>query len=319
LVVSTNSATPKKSAVIAAEGSTDNELDKVTLLLADFKSDKDNVTLTDLVVTVTKTGTGGATASSTVYLYDGSTEIDSATVVGTSSTFADVDLMISNGSTKTLTVKADIRNANATVALITAAITSGANVTAENANGDTVTDSGSATGEAQYVQNVGQQVTLVSKSIVTSGSPQMNGVGTNVSTSTLSASFTVKVKAVGAALQFGTVASSSPMFTTIGSTPSFKLYLGGVVQTAVSSFATSTDWSTPSGVSTSGLLNAWTLADGSEVTVPVTFAIQGRSASAALSSGLWSVGLEGIQTNALYSSTFMAGEADWRTSGVTFP
>jgi len=324
ITVSTNQATPKKAAVIASEGTSDDEADEVTLLMADFKADKDNVTLTDLVVNVTKTGTGGATASSTVYLYDGSTELDSTSVTSNTATFTDIDLAIANGATKTLTIKTDIRNANATASVISASIAA-SGVTAETSTGNTILASntngnkvnGSASGESQYVQNVGILASLVSKSIVTAGAPQNNGQTTNVSTSTLSATFTVKIKAVGAALQFGTTASTTPIFGSTAS--SFKLYRSGVADTTVSSYSTSTDYSTPSGVTTSGLTNSWSLSDGSEVTVPVTFSIQGRSASAALASGLWSVGLEGIQPNAAYASTFMAGEADWRTTGVSFP
>jgi hypothetical protein len=318
LTASTNTNTPKKASVIASEGTSDNELDKVEVLKADFKAEKDDVTITDLVVDVTKTGTGGATASSTVYLFDGATEIDSASVSSNSATFSDVDVLVAKGTTKTLTIKVDIRNANGTVSLIAADIDT-ADITAENTAGDTVTATGSAQGETQYVQNVGALVTLVSKSIVTSGAPQNNGVSTNVSTSTLTASFTVKVKAVGNALQFGTTASGTPMFTTTGSNPSFKVYRGGVADTTLSSYSTSTDWAIPAGVTTTGLTNSWSLAEGSEVTVPVTFSIQGRSATAALTSGLYSVGLESIQPNAPYAVTFMAGEADWRTSSVSFP
>lgn len=319
LTLSTNQSTPKKANVIASEGSLSNELDKVTLLSFDLAADKDDVTLTDLVVNVTKTGTGGATASSTVYLYDGSTELDSASVSGTTATFNDLEVMVpKSGAVKTLTVKTDIRNANGTVSIISANVAS-TNLTAENTAGDNLTASymsGSATGESQYVSNAGMLATLASKSIVTSGAPQNNGVSTNVSTSTLSATFTVNVTAKGQALQFGTTASGTPMFSP---SASFKLYRGGVADTTVSSYSTSTDFATPSGVTTSGLTNSWSLAKNSSVTVPVTFAIQGRSALTALTSGLWSVGLEGIQTNATYAATFMAGEADWRTTGVTFP
>ncbi|MDO8579347.1 MAG: peptidoglycan-binding domain-containing protein [bacterium] len=316
--VSTNSATPKKANVIASEGSSDNELDRVTLLLADFKAGKDDVTLTDLVVDVTKAGTGGALASSSnVYVYDGLTELDSASVSSNSATFSDIDVLVAKDTTKTLTIKADIRSADGTLSQLAADIDL-ADVTAENSNGDSITESGSAAGETMNVYNVGPLVTLVSKSITTSGSPQNNGQTTNVSTSSLAAVFTVKVKAVGSALQFGTTGSGTPMFST--TTTSFKFYVNGTYDSTVGSNSTSTDWATPSGVSTTGLTNTWSLADGTEVTVPVTITIQGRRANGnALTIGLYSVGLEGIQPNAPYAATFMAGDAEWRTSSVSFP
>jgi hypothetical protein len=85
----------------------------------------------------------------------------------------------------------------------------------------------------------------------------------------------------------------------------------------VGSFATSTDFATPSGITESS--NSWTLPEGQTVDVPVTFKILGRSATAPLTDGIYSVSLEGIQTNARYGTSFMAGEADWRTTGVSFP
>ncbi len=326
LAVSANSATTKKANIIASEGSADDELDKVTLLLADFKSGKDNVTLTDLVVDVTKAGTGGALASSSnVYLYDGATQIDSASVSSNSATFSDIDILIPKDTTKTLTIKADIRSANGTVSQIAADIDT-ADVTAENSAGSSITETGSAAGNTQYVTNVGAEISLVSKSIAAAGAPQNNGITTNVSTSTMSAVFTVKIKAIGSAIQFGTNASSSPLFASSTNSvagtsygPSFKIYRGGVEQTTLSSYSTTTDWATPSGVTTTGLTETWSLADGSEVTVPVTFKILGRSTSAAFTDGLYSVSLESVQPNAPYAATFMAGEADWRTGSVAFP
>jgi hypothetical protein len=322
LKLSLNTSSPKKADVVAASGSNEDELDKLTTLVFDVKAEKDEVTINDLFIEVAKTGSGAANASSTVYLYDGSTEIDNASVTSGIAYFSDVDYVVPKDTTKTLTVKIDVRSANATVAnFVTTASSTG--VVAENRIGDSLSASeisGTATGYQQGVRNVGPEVTLVSKSIVASGAPQ-GGSSNNLSTSTLSATFTIRVKAVGGDLMFGTAASGTPMFAS--STTSFKVYRNGAYDGTLSSSATSTSFTTPSGVTTSGLTNSFTLSEGNSVDILVTFQILGRNtAGTALTSGLYSVGFEGLQYKAnggSYTTNFMAGEADWRTGDVSFP
>lgn len=320
--MSLNSSSPKKNDIFATAGSSENELDKATLLVFDLKAEKDDVLVTDIGIDIDKTGAGAATASTTVYLFEGSTEIDSASLVSTGASgsffnFSDFDYTIPKDTTKTLTLKADIRNANGTVANFTAsASTTGSALVTENSNGDSVTESGSATGYTQGVRNQGLEVTLVSKSVTTSGVPQTSGAN-NPSTSTITANFSFKVKAVGAAQLIGlTQATSSPF---ISSTTSFDIYRNGSVVTDVGSNATSTSFTVDSICTTSGLTNSCSLSEGTEVTIPVSFQLQGRKSTGAdLTSGLYSFGI-----NALYVSgntiNFMDGENDWRTADVSFP
>jgi hypothetical protein len=320
ITLSLNSSSPKKNDIFATAGSSENELDKATLASFDFKAEKDAVTVTDFGVTITKTGSGGANASTTVYLYEGSTELDSASLVGTGASgsffnFADLDFVVPKDTTKTLTLKADIRSANGTVANF-AATASTTNLVTENTNGDSVTESGSFTGYTQGVRNQGIEVTLLSKSITTSGVPQTSGAN-NPSTSTVTANFSFKVKAVGAAQMLGLTQSTSSPF--VSSTTSFDIFRNGSVVTDVGSNATSTSFTVDSICSTSGFTNSCSLAEGAEVTIPVTFSLQGRKSTAAeLTPGLYSFGI-----NALYVSgntvNFMDNENDWRTADVSFP
>ncbi len=321
LKLSLNSSSPVKQDVVASSGTNENEMDKLSLMSFDLKAEKDSVLVTDLQVAIEKTGSGGANASTTVYLFEGSTELDNTTISGNTAIFSDLDYTVPKDTTKTLTVKVDVRSANATVANFVAyATTTG--ITAENSKGDSVGashKSGSATGYQIGVRNVGPEVTLVSKSITTSGVAQTNG--SPVSTSTLTATFNVKVKAVGGDLMFGTAASGTPAFAS--STTSFKVYRNGSYDAALGSAATSTSYTTPSGVTTSGLTNSFTLSEGNEVTIPVTFQINGRNdAGTALTTGLYAVGFEGLQyvaNGSVGTINFMAGEADWRTADVSFP
>jgi peptidoglycan hydrolase-like protein with peptidoglycan-binding domain len=316
--VSTNSATPKSTTVIASEGSSENELDGLELLRFDAKAEDDDVTLTDLVVDITRGGAGVATAT-TAYLYDGSTLVGSAAVVGTSATvmgatFDDIDYVVSRDTTKTFTIKVDIDSAAAAADTFIADIDT-ADVTAENSSGDSITESGSASGNTFTVHNKGPQFTLVSKSIEKSATAAQG----NNSTSTAKATFTIKVKAVGGDVLFGTVSSGSPMFGS--STTFFKVYLNSAATTLL--VASSTDYSAPS----SGVVNStntFTLQENNEVTIPVSFLFEARTTpqGVAVSTGSYAVGLESIQwtsAGGVVSTTFMAGDLDWRTSSVSLP
>lgn len=318
-ILSTNTNTPASSDVIASLGSSENELDRLALLSFDLKAEKDAVTFTDLAFDIDKAGTGGATASTTVYLYDGSTEIDNATIDssganGSYVVFDDVDVVVAKDATKTFTLKVDVRNANGTVSQLSATASS-SGFTAENSKGDTVTTSGSATSETQYVRNVGPVFTLVSKTI----SKSQTAANNNYSTSTAQATFTLKIKAVGGPIQFGSVASTAPMVGS--SSPFIVTYLNGAASTLL--VASSTAFDVPStGVDTSGLDASFTLPEGNEITIPVTFTFEGRLATGvAISTGAYSIALERIawKSSGAQTTTFMAGETDWRTSTVSLP
>jgi hypothetical protein len=330
LVVSLATDSPVTGQVIANEGSSDNELDGLVLAIINFKGEKDQVKVTDLVADITRGGNNVATAT-TAYVYDGSTLVGSASVAGTTATamtatFSDIDWIIPADTTKTLTLKVDIDSAALAadtfiggIGNVTAVATA---ITSENSDGSSIIETGSAAGKTMTVRKVGPEVTQVSKSITTSGVAQSD-TATNLSTSTLSATFNIKIKAVGGTLTFGTVASGTPLFAS--STASFKVYRNGAYDSTLSSGATSTSYSIPSTCVTGGT-NSCTLTDGNEVTVPVTFQISGRTvAGLSLTRGsLYSIGFEGIQwfnatSGAVQTTTFMAGETDWRTADVSFP
>ncbi|MEK7642822.1 MAG: hypothetical protein AAB392_03440, partial [Patescibacteria group bacterium] len=270
-----------------------------------------------------KTGSGAATASTSVSIFDGSTELDSVSLSGPSATFTDIDYVVPKDTTKTLTVKVDFRSADGTVANFVASTTA-AMVTAENSAGDSLTESGSATGYQIGVRNAGAEITLISKSITSNGVPQSSTANT-FSTSSLSASFTVKIKAVGSSIDLGTVASSAPVFAS--STTGFKVYVNGSSSHAAGGAATTTSFSIPTGAgcTTGSLTNGCTLADGSEVTVTATYQMFGRAANGTtmVPAGLYAVGIEAVQwtnsSGAAQSTTFMAAETDWRTAEVSFP
>jgi peptidoglycan hydrolase-like protein with peptidoglycan-binding domain len=321
LTVSTNVNTVQDMEVVAAQGSSENEYDGLEILKADFRAEKDAVTITDLSVDVVRTGSGGATTT-TGYLYDGSTLIgtDSIDTNGHAGfTFSDIDYTIPVNTTKTLTVKVDVDSAATTATIFTADIDNG-DVTAENSNGTALTATGSATGESITVRSVGIEVSLVSKSITKSSTSASN----NTSTSTAEAQFVIRVKAVGGDILLGDGGSTTPFVTNAGrdgsdDDPSFVVYRGG---TAVATGgASSTSITVPSGVVVSG--TTFTLQEGNTVDIPVAYLFEGRTtAGALLTTGSYAVGLaqlNWVSSAGLQSSDFMAGNAAWRTSTVALP
>jgi hypothetical protein len=322
LTISTNSGTVQDSVVIAADGSSENEKDGVELLKFDVRAEKDAVTITDLSVDVVFGGSGTATTS-TGYLYDGSTLLDSDSIDTDSShgagvagfTFDDIDYTISRDTTKTLTVKVDIDSANGTATTLTADVDT-ADVTSENSLGSSITESGSAQGETVTVRNVGLEYTLVSKNI-----QRIAPAGFAGATSSLQADFVVRVKAVGSAIVFGDNSSTTFPFADNDTLTSFFVYLGGsIVTPAVSS---STSMTVPSGLASAGS-NSWTLGEGNTVDIPLTYVMQSRtSAGAEITAGAYAVALERINFRPVNgnntSDTFMSGNSAWRTSSVVLP
>ncbi len=332
LTVSTNSGTVQDSVVIAASGSSENEKDGVELLKADFRAEKDAVTLTDLVVDLVKTGSGAASTTA-AYLYDGSTLLDSTTVLnysGNGIVFDNIDYVIPRDTTKTLTVKVDVRLANGTATIFTADIDT-ADVTSENSNGTSITESGSAQGESVTVRNVGLEYTLLSKNLTRTAAAGVAGA-----TSTAQADFVVRIKAVGNAIEIGDSASTT--FAFAGGFPSGAagtstiIYRGGVsaLTDGVVYVSSSTAITIPSGLAASTGSNSWVLSEGSTVDIPVSYVFNGRSGNtgvlgsgAEIPVGLYAVGLERLNWSSSVtgrqSDNFMSGNSAWRTNTVTMP
>jgi len=319
LQLSTDSNTPKAAEIVAADGTANNEKDKVALLTASLYAQKDNTVVRTWAVRVQKTGTGTATMP-TVWLMDGSTAVGSAAVtysgVTGTATFNNLTLSIPKDTTKSFTIAVDVRSANGTATTL-AASTTASDIAAENSLGSTITAgtnlTGSATGQSIVARNIGPVFTLTGRNPVKGATP-VNG---NNSTSTMSSTFTLNVQAVGGDILFGAAGSSTAMFAT---SSSFTVYQNG--SAVILLVASSTAYDTPSsGVVTSN--NSFTLQRNNSISIPVTFLFEGRTAAGvAVTSGSYAVGINSIawvSSNGSSSSTFMAGNTDWRTSTVSLP
>lgn len=326
LAISLSSSSPDAREVVASDGPDEDELDGLELLRFDARAEDDVVTITDLVVSITRGGNTSTATSSTAYLYDGSTVVGSASVVGTSltamsATFDDIDVDISEDTTKTLSVKVDIDDAGSSATTFSAAVTSGANVTAENSDGDNVAETGSATSESATVRNIGVEWSLVSKSMSAKNpGTEQNGI----STSSAEATFVVRAKAVGGDIIFGDNASTSFPFVTnsVEANSSFKIYASGAL-TALNAASTTSITVPSSGVVVDNANNSFTLQENNSVDIPVAITLYGRSVGGSLiSPNSYAVGLERlnwVSSAGEQSSTFMSSETSWRTATVTLP
>ncbi len=328
LLISLNSSSPDAREVIASAGSDEDEVSGVEVLKFDVKAEDDAVTITDVVIDLVRGGTLTTATATTAYLYDGSTLVGSASVVGQSTTamtatFDDIEVTVSEDSTKTLTVKLDITDAGTAATTFTASLDA-ADVTSENSEGDNVTESGSADAETVTVRKVGIETSLVSKSISKSATASSN----NTSTSTVEAQFVIRVKAVGGDIVLGDSGSSTvPFVSNAGGShddePSFRIYRNGTdVTSSIGVVASTTSVTVPSGVA-NVTNNSFTIQEGNTVDIPVSFTFEGRtSAGALVSLGSYSVGiaqLNWVSSAGIQESEYMEGETSWRTSTVSLP
>ncbi len=281
LKISTDQSTPVAGSVIANSGANSNEADKVTVLVFNAKAEKDSIGITDL--TATTTITGGVATLPSAYLYDGSTLVANVAISDGVAAFTNIGgtqgYVVPKDTTKTFTVKVDIRSASSTPSSLSATLGS-ARVVAQNSQGTNIAPSGSATSNTLTVTKAGPVFALVatpglSKSII----------GTTAS-STFATGFTFSMNARGTDVE---VASTSAFV--IG------IYVNGSLVAT-----TSATYSKPtSGVTQSGS-GPYVIADGSTATFTAQTSFVGP-ATPYLPAG-------GIVTARLESAT-------WNTSNVT--
>ncbi|MEI8337798.1 MAG: peptidoglycan-binding protein [bacterium] len=260
LTLSTDPSVLTAQTIVANGGSANNEADQVTVASFRALAEKSSVLVRDLTVTASSTVTGAT--EPTAYLYDGSTEIASAAgvVTGTSTvySFTSINQTLSKDSTKTYTVKVDVRSAG-TVAenfsIVGVSVPSAETVSSGNA----VTVSN--------LNTVGNVMTFIASG-VTSTLASSNATAVITKTAgvdtqgVLTADYNVTLGATGADANFGTASSSFV----------FKLFRDNV---DISSFATSTvtyQVTTPSGA-TNYSATGFTVPRNSAVTLDVTYKV----------------------------------------------
>lgn len=320
LTVSTDADLRKASTIVADQGASNNERDMEVLGSFRLLAEKDDVLIRDVTVTAATTTAGDANLQ-TAYLFDGSTQIGSASVSVDSTgkyvaAFTSIDYRVPKDSTRVMTVKYDIRSAGTSaevVALYSVAVGSAESI----GTGRTLTVTTLSSG-------VGEAMTIVSKGAVTSlASTPTTAItvarDTNGSTTEahLTATFNVKIKSVGSDVAFGTP----------GTAFQFTLIKNGVAYTALRSGTSATTTYYPStqptgvtGYSASG----FTVPRNTEVTIPVTYKLDTTTGTSIdLPAGNYAVRLSTIVFGVAPATTGITADyssnAAWVTSETPRP
>ncbi len=304
----------------AVTDTTNNQYLGLPVLLFDINAQNDSLHIHNLTVRFTSNATSTLTAA---YLYQGSTPIQSASINSSNGTAVFNNIpdntaaaVVALNSTQPFTVRADVTNVGVTPTTVTATINSG-DLVAYNSLDENAIVNGSAVGNTQTVVGKGPQYTLSSTpTIAVNGS---NSSGTSLSTSTITATFNVNVKAVGSNVYFNDQTTATPMFT-------FKVFDAAGNNVSATIDATSSGFIIPngSGVVTSGQPNhTFYIPQSNSATIgPVTFSFAGKHANNNLTNGPYSVEISGINssitspTSGFTLTTYMDGLSTWRTNGV---
>jgi len=328
--VSLDPASPLTASVPVTD-TTNNQYLGLPVMIFDVNAQNDTLHLHEVKVRFQTTGTGNITAA---YLFQGSTQVQSASVTNGVADFNNIvngtaGATIPVNTTVPFTVKADVTNVTSAAApySITAS-TSAGDVVAYNTIDGSVTQNGVAIGNAQTVSTVGPLFTLVGTPTISKSNSGSDTTGH--STTTYTATFNVQVQSVGTDVLFGLSGSSSPMFAivpTLGTT-SMSVYKDGVLDysgsggvanyvtngaSVVASFAQPTNTT----LSSNGL--SFTVSRNQQATVPVTFSFIVKDA--ANNAHTYAVQLQGINWGISGSqtagpTTFMANQPSWRTASI---
>ncbi len=319
--LSLDSSTPQANSVPVSD-TTNGQYLKLPVLVFSLGAQNDGVHIHNLQVAVMTSGTGAATAA---YLYQGSTQVSSASITNGYANFTNITdgtagATVPVNTSLPYTVKVDVTGVTTGTLAVTASTSKTfAGTTIYNSDDSTITTNfnGSATGNTQTVLGKGPALTLNSASIAVTGQNQNGGT---LSTSTITATFSVSAQSIGADTLFGTQASStSPMFT-------FKGYNGsGAVVASNSLMASTSGFIVPTGAGfTTGVSNTFTLAQQQSGTLSnITFSFAGKdSTGQPLTAGPYSVGISAIQyvtagVAGVQTQNYMDGLTSWRTAGIS--
>lgn len=320
--ISLDAASPLVASIPVSD-TTNGQYLGLPIFAFDVNAQNDTLHLRTINLGVVTSGTGSVGA---VYLYQGSTQIASASVSNGVATFNNIangtaGATIPVNTTVPFTVKADVTGVTSGTLTITASTS--ATQTILSSNDSTATVSGTATGNTQTVAASGPMFTLVGTPTIAKTIQSQDQSGN--ATTSYSATFNVQVTAVGQNVVLGLSGSTTEaMFSTAAaaagvSTTSIGIYQNGVLQ-PIASFNTNSAvtaaYSQPTNTTVSASGAYFTLSQNQTVTVPVTFTWLVRNAGANTYAGQ----LQGINwaTAAFVPniSTFMANQTAWRTSSI---
>lgn len=313
--VSLDPASPLVASVPVTD-TTNGQYLGMPVLVFDVNAQNDTLHLRSVTVKV-YTAAGGTGSIGAAYLYQGSTQVASASVTSGSATFSNITngtagATVPVNTTVPYTVKVDVTGVTSGSLAITAGVATSttADLTILSSNDSTATISGSATGNTQTVAAAGPLFTLVGSPTITKSS-----LSDGVTAGTLfqyTATFNVNIQAIGRNVLIGLPATSSTMFgASFGtSTTGFNLaqiYQNGV---ATSSQAVTASYSQPSNTTLTS--NTFTVSRNQSVTVPVTYSFTILNGGA----NTYAVQLQGINSSGSTLTNFMADQPAWRTANI---
>ena len=326
--ISTDSTSPQTNSVPVTD-TTYGQYLKLPVLIFNVGAQNDTLHLHQVQVDFTGVPTLNTGTTSAAYLFQGATQISSASIIGTgantgSAVFNNIvdgtaGASIPVNTNLPFTVKVDVTGVTAGTLAITPSLNV-ANTVIYNSQDSTVTGSkknGIAPGFVTTVLGKGPAFALAgTPTISVSGSNQS---GSTNSTSTIIATFNLNVQAIGSNVFFGNQASSThPMFV-------FKVFNGAGTDVTSSVTAKSSGFIIPSaGVITVGVPSGsfYVPQQNSAQIGNVTFQFAGKDASGnVLNAGPYSVEIAGISYSVdggatTATSTYMDGLSAWRTSGI---
>jgi hypothetical protein len=318
--VSSNSATPQTNSIPVTD-TTNGQYLQLPVLTFDVGAQNDSLHLHQVQVAIGGTGTGTTSAA---YLYQGSTQVSSASVTGGVATFSNIvdgtpGASIPVNTTVTYTVKVDVTGVTlGSLTVIPSLVVGSSNTIIYNSQDSTVnTFNGSAPGFTTTVLGKGPAFALASApTISVSGTNQS---GSTNSTSTVTATFNLNIQAVGSNVYLSSQASSTnKMFI-------FKVFNGAGSDVTSNLVNPSSGFIIPSAgvIVVNQPANSFYVPQQNSAQIGnVTFQFAGKdNTGTPLTAGPYSVEIQQINWSAsaagvATSTTVFDGLSAWRTGGI---
>jgi peptidoglycan hydrolase-like protein with peptidoglycan-binding domain len=293
------------------------------VLVFDVNAQNDTLHLHQVVARISLVGSGSVGAA---YLFNGSTQVSSASVSSGVATFTNITdgtngATIPVNTTVPFTVKVDVTGLTTanTSTVITAGVatSTSADLSIYNSIDGSASISGSALGNAQTVVSSGPMFTLVGTPTIVKSGPVTTGGGSDYHYDYV-ATFNINVTAVGQSVLVGLPASTT-CASAICSGASFgtstsglavaQLYESSSASTTGNLIGISAGVDQPSNTTLTANTFQVSRNQSVPVTVRYTFTIYNGTKTEA-------VQLQGIYTNGTVLTNFMANQPAWRTNSV---
>lgn len=309
-------------ASIPVNDTTNGQYLGLPVLTFDVNAQNDTLHLRTVTVKIYDTA-GGTGSVGAAYLYQGSTQVASASVSSDTATFSNITngtagATIPVNTTVPYTVKVDVTGVTSGSLALTAGVatSSSADLTILSSNDSTATISGSAAGNTQTVAAKGPLFTLVGAPTITKNS---STAGNSADTKyEYTATFNVNIQAVGQDVLVGLPASSTCASATCAgasfgtSTTGIavaQIYEDQVASTTSGAAGLAAIYAQPTNTTLTS--NTFTVSRNQSVTVPVTYHFTLYNVTKT-----YAVQMQGIYTNGTTLTNFMANQPAWRTPSI---